>query len=290
MEKITFISSAGTIEIDNQNGSTLTGEKILRLNSFDGNSVKTRLDAVQCIDMPGQRVLSSVPDVKVCTAKISFAPVYAANNYTRCTGEAGMHYLRREVLRHFPLGENGTLIYTDEYDTYTITARLDEQPVVTVRDGYLCECTLMLTCDYPYWCKTIICEPHVITGGNYYVFEPPEYGDVASPVGGIVECLETIGYAPDGIYFQLLNTDVTVKRLNFRRQLAQGNVLEWSFLYNNEWSVKLNGEISTNSVYFGQYCEPCVSIPGSSKFRFNLLSSTGSVKVKLVYRNLFNVI
>ena len=288
MQKISYTTSAGTVEIDDVNVSSLGGERVFRLNDFDGNSGKTRIEAVNCIDMPGQRTLSVYPDVKTVTAKIAFAPVYLRGNRLRCTGAAGMYALRREVMRHFPLGENGTLTYTNSSGTYTITARLDEIPVVSVKDGYLCECTLMFTCDYPYWCKTVISEEQTVTAGGTVTFTPTQHGDVDSPVGGIVRCTQALsGAGQDGIFFQLYDQAYQAKCISFCKEMAANSTLEFSFLYNNKWSVLYNGQPSSDSVYFREYCEPCVSRPSGSTFVFDLWAASGGVSVKLVYHNLY---
>lgn len=280
MQRITYTTSLGTIAIDDVNVSTLAGEQVLRLNDFDGNSGKTRLETMQCIGLPGQKVLSSVLDVKTVTAKISFAPVYLNNNRRECTGAAGMHALRREVLKRFPLGINGTLEYTNDIDTYTISARIDQNPVVVTHDGYLCECTIMFTCDYPYWCKAITSEEQTITAGSSKIFVPPAYGDVASPIGGIIKCTHTMGEPTDGIYYRISNTDSYYKQVNFCEPLYSGSTRTFNLLYNNKWEVP-------GDVYFAEYCEPCVSYPTGSTFRFELLASSGSVDVKLIYYNLY---
>ena len=288
MQKISYTTSAGTVEIDDVNVSSLGGERVFRLNDFDGNSGKTRIEAVNCIDMPGQRTLSVYPDVKTVTAKIAFAPVYLRGNRLRCTGAAGMYALRREVMRHFPLGENGTLTYTNSSGTYTITARLDEIPVVSVKDGYLCECTLMFTCDYPYWCKQVKSAVQSVSAGNSATFVPTVHGDVASPVGGIVRCTQNFGDAgQDGIFFQLYDSVYQARCVSFCKDMTAGSTLEFSFLYNNKWTVLYNGSPATDSVYFREYSEPCINLPSGSTFVFDLWASSGSVNVQLVYNNLY---
>lgn len=279
MQRIKYTTALGVIEVDDVNVSSLTGEKVLQLNDFDGNSGKTRLETMQCIGLPGQKVLSSVLDVKTVTAKISFAPIFLQNNRRTCTGSQGMYTLRREVLKRFPLGESGTLEYTNDSGTYTITARIDQNPVVTMHDGYLCECTIMFTCDYPYWCRIITSEEQSVSGGGSAVFVPPSYGDVTSPIGGIIKCTQTLSGAVDGIYYQVSNVESWSRRVMFCDSLYAGRTYNFNLLYNNKWEVP-------GDVYFGEYCQPCVSYPGRSTFRFDLLSS-GSVDVKLIYYNLY---
>ncbi|MCM1335448.1 MAG: hypothetical protein NC084_12185 [Bacteroides sp.] len=280
MQKIRYTTSLGTIEIDDENTSSLTGEKILRLNDFDGNSGKTRLETMQCIGLPGQKVLSSVLDVKTVTAKIAFAPIYLRKNRPTCTGAKGMYALRREILKRFPLGEDGTLEYTNDSGVYTISARIDQTPIVTVHDGWLCDCTVMFTCDYPYWCRAVTSEKQTVSAGGSALFVPPSYGDVASPIGGILTCTETLSDPRDGIYYQIRNTDSTLRRVHFCRPISSGRSYQFNFLYNNEWVVP-------GDVYFAEYCEPCVSVPVRSSFRFDLLSAAGSLDVQLIYYNLY---
>lgn len=280
MQRITYTTSLGAITIDDVNVSSLTGEKILRLNDFDPNSGKTRLETMQCIGLPGQKVLSAVPDVKTVTAKISFAPVFVENNRRKCTGSAGMYNLRREILKRFPLGLTGTLEYANDSGIYTITARIDQNPVVIVHDGCFCECTVMFTCDYPYWCGAIMSEEQTIGGNSSAVFVPPAYGDVESPIGGIMTCTQTLQNPSQGIYYRIENVENWSRRVMFCDPLYQGRTNNFNLLYNNKWEVP-------GDVYFGEYCEPCVSYPNRSTFRFSVLATTGSVKVKLIYYNLY---
>ncbi len=280
MQKIKYTTSLGTIEVDDENISSLTGERILRLNDFDGNSGKTRLETMQCIGLPGQKVLSSTLDVKTVTAKISFAPIFLRNNRLTCTGEKGMYALRREILKRFPLGENGTLEYTNGNGTYTISARIDQTPIVTMHDGYFCDCNVMFTCDYPYWCRAVTSETQTVSAGGSALFVPPSYGDVASPIGGTLTCTETLSGPENGIYYRILNTDNSLRRVYFCRSIFSGRTYRFNFMYNNEWVVP-------GDVYFAEYCEPCISYPGKSTFKFDLLSAAGSLDVQLIYYNLY---
>jgi hypothetical protein len=288
MQKISFTTaSAGTIEFDDVNISSLNGERIFRLCDFDGNSQKTKSEAVQCIGMPGQRTLLTLPAVKTIMVKLAFAPVYVRNTRIVCTGTAGMYALRREVLRHFPLGESGTLIYNNDVGIYTITARLEEVPVVAVQPGCFCECTLYLTADYPYWCRPMYSEVQTVVSGSPAIFEPPEYGDIESPVGGIITCTQS--QLNDGEAGTLTNYEnqyaSRTKQIRFCRPLQAGETLTFSFLYNNEWSVLLNGSPASDFVYFEPGVTPCTSVPGKSTFRFTS-GGGGSLDVQLIYRNL----
>lgn len=306
MEKIKFVTGAGTIEIDNVNDSTVTGEKILRLGSFDGNSAKTRIQAVQCLGMAGQRSLSVLPDVKTVTADIAFAPVYLRNNHRICTGEAGMHTLRREVLKRFPLGQSGTLTYTNDAGSYDIQARIDENPVVTVKSGYLCECRLMFTCDYPYWSRTIKSEAITVSSGGSAELEALNLGDVASPISGTVLCLSDLGAVSEGVtdYFKLTEGGDTNRAIHFVKPLDQNEELFFSLEYGNEFVIKKRTRYSGGSysmwedasdfLDFPNEYEPChVRSPadgvGGTLFTFSL-NTSGSLKVQLDYHYLYTAI
>lgn len=290
MQKITYITSVGRIEIDDVNTSSIDGERVrcLRLNEFDGNSAKNRIEAVRCIDMPGQRTLSALPEVKTISAKISFAPISDIDGVLVCTGAEGMYRLRNEVLRHFPLGETATLVYINDNGFYTITARIDEKPVFTVKDGYLCECTMYFTADYPYWCKTLYSKTETVVTDSPAIFEPPEYGEIESPVGGMITCIQSQSNEGEtGTLVNFENQYVSrTKQIRFCRPLQAGEILTFSFLYNNEWSVLLNGSAASDFVYFDPGVKPCTSIPGQSTFKF-ISGGGGELAVQLIYRNLF---
>ena len=306
MEKIRFVTGIGTVEIDNVNVSTLTGEKILRLSSFDGNSAKTRVQAVQCIGMAGQRALSVLPDVKTVTADIAFAPIYLRNNRRVCTGPAGMYTLRREILKRFPLGLTGTLTYTNDVGEYEIQARVDEYPVITTKDGYLCECRIMFTCDYPYWCRTVQSTLVTVTGsGSTADFETLNLGDVASPISGTIRCLSDLGTPSEGNdYFTLIEDGSADSTIHFVKPLEQYDEIYFSLEYGNKFEVKkrLRYDDGTSTPWEDAYdyidfpaeYEPChirssAEGVGGTSFGFTLLTS-GSVEVQLVYHHLYTAI
>lgn len=295
MQRIKYTTSLGVIEVDDVNVSSLTGEKILRLNDFDGNSGKTRLETMQCIGLPGQRVLSSVLDVKTVTAKISFAPVFLRNNRLRCTGSQGMYTLRREILKRFPLGEDGTLEYTNDVGTYMISARIDQTPVVTMHDGYFCECTIMFTCDYPYWCRSCVSEKYSVNQSEPALIIPNSYGDVSSPISGTITCTETLSGLSDGYveHFILRDSKSSWRRLSFCKALTEGEMLSFSFGYNNEWNVMKSSDggeswiESVNYVYFTDWTAPPVSDPLVSSQFILELREAGSLDIILSFKNLY---
>ena len=299
MQKIRFTTvSAGTIEIDDVNISSLTGEKILRLSEFDGNSSKARIDAIKCIDMPGQRVISAIADVKTVMAKIAFAPVYLSENKLVCTGSPGMYNLRREVLKRFPLGETGTLTYINDAGSYEIRARIDEKPAVTVKSGYLCECTRLFSCDYPYWCRSSDSGKSSVVLNSPALITPDSYGDISSPVSGIITCTETLSGLPSGRleHFVLRDSAYNGRRISFCKALSQGEKLKFCFGYNNEWKVRKSVDGGStwsdaiNYVYFLEWTEPPESNPvNNTRFVFELFES-GALDVELSFMNLYTSI
>ena len=287
MQSIKFTTSAGSVVIDDRNSYSAAGERIFRLNDFDGNSAKTRIEAVNCINMPGQRVLETTADVKTVIAKISFAPVYYNNGWFGSAGDRGMYALRREVLRRFPLGAAGELVYTNDMAAYSIRARVDQIPVVTVKDGNLCECTIMFTCDYPYWSRAVDSSEESIFGSGTHLFIPPSYGDITSPLSGIITCTESMsGSGVNNIRFRIVDTENLFNRIDFCGSLLEGQVLKFNNGYNNEWTCSVNGIPNTSMIYYVDYVEPCAVIPNISKLRFDLLCS-GALNVKLTYHNLY---
>lgn len=304
MQKISFTTvSAGTIEIDDVNISSVSGEKILRLNRFDGGSAKTRTDSVQSIGMSGRRVISVTADVRTITAGISFAPVYTAGGRTALTGYAGMHRLRREVLKRFPLGETGTLRYTNDNEEYEIPARIDETPVVTVKDGFLCECELMFTADYPYWCRKVRSEKKTVSGSPIS-FSAANLGDLESPISGTILCTSDLGEVSAGDCFRLSEGGSANSSIHFVRPLVQYDELFFSLEYGNEFIVRKRinyGDGRTtdwtdayNYISFPTLYEPCRIRKNEERitgtvFYFSLFTS-GELEVQLTYNYLYNVI
>ena len=298
MQRITFTTIRGTVTVDDVNISTIAGEKIFRLDDFDGNSGKTRTDSVHCIEMPGQKTVSVTSDVKTVTAKISFAPVYMNNNIQRCAGAAGMFALRREVLKRFPLGESGTLEYTNDTGTYTIKARIDESPVIAMHDGYFCSCTIMFTCDYPYWCSSVKSSHYTVVSGTPAIITPAAYGDISSPVAGVITCISSLSGLQEGYleHFRLIDSSLTGYRVSFCKAMTAGDMLSFCFGYNNEWQVRksTNGGTSwanaSDYVYFTDWTAPPTSDPvRQNSLKFELLES-GSLDVQLEFLNLYTAV
>lgn len=303
MQKIVFTTSMGTAEIDDVNCSTVTGERILRLSGFDGNSKKNRLQTVQCIGMAGQRVLSALPEVQTVTADIAFAPVFLRNSRFVCTGAAGMYALRREVLSRFPLGVPGTLKYINDAGEYEIQARIDEVPLVSARNGYLCECRLSFTVDYPYWCRTVQSGTVTVSGGLPAVFTAVNLGDVESPVSGIIHCTSAMSAASPDCFTLTDGSSV----LHFVKPLAENEELWFSLEYGNEFIMKkrtfVEGQYYTpwtdayDYIDFPADYKPCrvgarrtvSGIPAATEFDFQLYSG-GACTVRLNYHYLFNAI
>lgn len=304
MQKIIFTTSMGSVEIGDVNCSSVTGEKILRLSGFDGNSKKNRLQAVQCIGMAGQRVLSALPEVQTVTADIAFAPVYWQNNRFICTGAPGMYALRREVLSRFPLGVPGTLKYINDAGEYEIQARIDEVPLVSVKSGHLCECRLSFTADYPYWSRTVQSDKKTVTGGGLAaVFDALDLGDAESPISGVIHCTSTMSAAsPDCFKLSGGGSDI-----HFVKPLSENEELWFSLEYGNELIVKkrihVEGSYVTawedayDHIDFPADYKPCRvgarqtvdGVPMATEFGFQLYSG-GACTVQLSYHYLFNAI
>lgn len=299
MQKIKFTTAAGSIEITDYNLSKIDGEAVrLHLNEFDANSTKMNVQAIKGIDMPGQAVLSSVPNVKTIVAKIAFAPIYMQNNRAVCTGTAGAQRLSREIMKYFPLGESGILEYTNANGTFEITARLDETPKITIKDGWYCECSLFLTADYPYWSRNITM-PAVTASPNVPAhIVPTEYGDISSPVSGLITCISDMSALAPGYVtaFWLKESNRPFHVIEFTKEMKAGDQLRFSLEYNNRFTVeyKLAGSSSftraSGYLYLTEFNVPCRNVPPNGEFDFEVLTSSGELQLELTLNNLYTFV
>ena len=295
MQKIKFSTSMGDVVINDVNSSHIGGAyRKLGLSEFDGNSQNLILNTIKCIDMPGQRTISTVRDAKAITAKITFAPLYYEENRLICRGERGMHELRREVLRLFPLGVKGTLEYTNDTGSYLIAARLDESPKITVKEGYFCECTLIFTADYPYWSRTVSSGVYSAKADEPATIISEEWGDTESPVSGLITCTEETGASG----FRLQNVNKS-GRIDFYGAMKVGQQLSFSLEYNNELVVSTryleNGSYGPWFSAYERLCytelwPPCRNGTAPTEFLFSVLSSSGALDIELNFHNLFTAV
>ena len=296
MQKIKFITSIGTVEIDDVNTSSIGGEyRKLWLSDFDGNSQNLILNTVRCIGMDGQRTISAVRDTKIITADITFTPLYYENNRLICRGERGMHELRREILRLFPLGVSGILEYSNDSGNFQIGARIDEAPKITVRDGWLCECKILFTADYPYWSKTVVSDSYEVTAGESVTITSEAYGDMESPVSGIITCIEALGESDSGVYFALENADGN-NAIRFVKPMTEGQQLKFSLEFNNKFEIltRLDEDSEWVNAYeylrYSELWQPCRNRAAPTDFKFSVFSDTGKLGIVLNYHNLFTAI
>ncbi len=294
MQKIKYTTSMGEVVINDVNSSHIGGAyRKLGLSEFDGNSQNLIVNAVKCIGMNGQRTVSATRDTKVVTATITFAPLYYEENYLICRGERGMHELRREVLKLFPLGVPGILEYTNDCGTYQIGARLDESPKVTVRNGWFCECRLIFTADYPFWSRTATSDVFTATAGEPATITSEVFGDIESPVSGFITCTEALSTETLSRYFSL-TTDKG--RIDFVKPMAEGQQLKFSLEFDNKLEIMTryrtdNGygkwENAYKYLYYTEKVDPCRNGTATTEFLFSVLSATGTLEIQLNYHNLF---
>lgn len=295
MQQITFTSSFGTVKINDCNTSDMNGVwNKLWLNDFDGNSQALSTDAVECIGIPGQRVLYSAPKAKNITAKIGFAPLYRSQNAIICTGEEGKYRLRRELLKLFPLGEVGELIYSNSYGKYRIRARLSEVPKVNYVAGAYAEATLNFIADYPYWTYPLAkSEEVVVTASSNGVIIPTRSGDISSPVEVIVECTETITASDNySRRLKIAHTNVIgayLQGVNCYVDIPAGTVLKYDIGTTGElvcYKKNASGSWEQAPEYWSiQGYERNVS-NNTLLEPFSIVVSSGVAKVKIIYHDI----
>lgn len=297
MQQITFTTSAGTVVVNDCDTSAVNGTWCrLWLNEFDGNSQALNTDTVECIGIPGQRVINSIPRAKTITAKIGFAPLYRSQNAIICTGERGMYKLRRELLNLFPLGEVGELNYKNNFGEYRIKARLAEVPRVSCTAGVWAEATLTLVADYPYWTFPLTESPEItLSAGTTGIITPTKKGDIDSPIEIIVECTENISGDYDQSRIKiahLSDIDSYLLGVNCCVDITAGVKLKFSIGIDGElmsyrwWYTKWIGWPTALTVR-GHEREVC-NTTALEPFGFSI--SSGAAKAKIIYHNIVTAI
>lgn len=292
MQEITFQTSAGTVTINDCGTSSINGRTcLLWLNDFDGNSLGQRLDAIECIDIPGQKVLSMTPKPRTIVLKIGFAPICREQGAAVCGGEAGKHLLRREILRAFPLGEEGTLFYRNNAGSYRIAARPDEIPKISYPAGVWAEATIYLTADYPYWTYPLTESPEVtVTPSDPGIITSTAFGDIESPIEVIVRCTEEISASGGGLRLKLFTNeaDSYLLGVNCYTDIPAGTTIKYDIGTKGElMSYRLVGDTWVTApqywTFMGYERRVC---NGTSATDFHVRISSGSAAVKIIYHNI----
>ncbi len=295
MQQITFISSMGEVIINDCDTSSVNGQwEFLWLNEFDGNSQALRTDAVECIGIPGQRLLNAVPSAKTITAKIGFAPLYRSENAIVCTGDKGKYKLRRELLKLFPLGEVGELIYKNSFGEYRIKARLAEVPRPIHSGGGWVEATLTLVADYPYWTYPLTESPEIsLEAGATNIIMPVSGGDIDSPIEVILNCTADITGSRTFKIAHADQMDVGLLGVNCYAPISAGTTLKYDIGTNGALACyKLNSSGSWVAApeYWGingyerLVCNTPVPEP------FGLLIPSGAATAKIIYHDIVTAI
>ena len=297
MQQITFTTSAGTVIINDCDTSAVNGTWCrLWLNDFDGNSQALNTDTVECVGIPGQRVINSVPRARTITAKIGFAPLYRAQNAIICTSEQGKYKLRRELLRLFPLGEVGELNYKNSFGEYRIKARLSEVPRISYTAGAWAEATLTLIADYPYWTYPLTESPEItLSAGTTGIITPTKKGDIDSPVEIIIECTEAITGSSTVRQLKiahLANMETYLHGVNCYVDIGTGTKLKYDIGTNGElmcYEMKSGNWVAAPDFWSIQGYERRVCNTTSLK-PFGFAISSGAAKAKIIYHNIVTAI
>lgn len=292
MQEITFSTDSGTITINDCGTSSVNGKQcLLWLNDFDGNSLSQRLDAIECIDIPGQKVLSATPKPRTIVLKIGFVPIDREQGAAVCRGEAGKHLLRREILRVFPLGEEGALFYRNNAGSYQITARLDEIPRISYTAGAWAEATVYLTADYPYWTYPLTESPEVIvTPSDPGIITSTAFGDIESPVEVIVKCTESISASGGGLRLKIFinDADSYLLGVNCYADIPAGTTIKYNIGAQGElMSYHLVEDTWVSApqywTFMGYERRVCNGISATD---FKARISSGSAAAKIIYHNI----
>lgn len=146
MQRITFTTVSGkSTTITDVNTSKRSNGTYLpvHLVGFDPNSVAGMPEAYERTGQDGAGIYGAKLGVRSIQVDLAFVP--------QTGGEKDMYDLRREVLKAFPINEQGLLTYNNGGDEYQINCMLTEYPAIERRTGKLCTTTIYLTAYGPHW-------------------------------------------------------------------------------------------------------------------------------------------
>lgn len=295
MQQITFTTSRGIATINDCDTSAINGDWTrIWLNEFDGNSQALNVDTVECIGIPGQRVINSIPRAKPITAKIGFAPLYRYENAIICTGDRGKYKLRRELLKLFSLGEVGELKYKNSFGEYRIKARLAEVPRLGYSEGAWAEATLSLVADYPYWTYPLEESPEtILEAGVTNIITPSTSGDIDSPIEIILNCTEDITGTRTFKIAHTKQMSTGLLGVNCYEPIPAGATLKYDVgTKGNLMCYKLNSSGSWVAApeYWGINGYERLVCNTTEREPFGLLIPSGAATAKIVYHNIVTAI
>lgn len=301
MQKITFETENGTIILSDSDNGSVNGKWCrLWLNDFDGNSLSLDVNSVNCLDIPGQKTISTTPAARTITLKIGFMPLYRENGALICTGEIGKHELRREVLKLFPPGVSGRLTYANDSGKWHITAWVSEAPKVSYTTRLWAEASVYFTVDYPFWeLPEIESEAVTVSAGGKALITAPSSGDIASPLEIFVQVLQSAVGNGDAVFRCAAcpdgkNPDV-FQSVRCMRDIPAGTLLRYDAGINGVTmcSKKEGGYWypAPEYIYFVEYEGELRNGITPTTFEVAMpFASSGQIKAHLVFHNLVTAI
>jgi len=290
MQELIITGSRGVIVLSDRNTSKIGEEWApLVLHDFDPNSVSTKQDTMNCIDMNGQHTIGSLVDAKPISFSIAFSGEYMQSAERKGGGEAKMFEYRRKILTLIPVNEVVSLDYYNGVEHYFINARLTEIPVFNAV-GSLCSARFIMTADFPFWSREFTSPIYTATTGMPVNVTITTGGDIDSPIIGTFTCIQPIIGNTSGVFFTLRKNGTNVL-MSFVKNLTVGQKLVFNSGMNNEVWVKLIETDGTEKFanHYVRYRDSAVltNNVGVTQWQLDLFGTSGSLSVQMQYQNLY---
>lgn len=298
MQTLQFKTNGENIILSDLGQSTINGEAVpIVLYSFDPNSISISTDTVRCIGMPGQHTVSTTVNPRTLTVTVTYNGIAEAVGEQRLKdSEAAMYILRRKLLKAFPLGTKGELAFSNANGTYYLDAYVTEYPVVEKITGTLCKATLYFTADYPYWHQSVREETIELEAGDGWRVNPPQKGDLLSPLLFEVRCLEEItGIGTGEPYFTMWLDGADNQGVKIVKPLEENQSIVCSTGLNNEVYAELRSYYSSGDYYSSKngsnyvefYFRSDPALYPAYEYVFSAGGTGGKFLLDITYQNIF---
>ena len=298
MQTLQFKTNGENIILSDLGQSTINGEAVpIVLYSFDPNSISVSADTVKCIGMSGQHTISTSVNPRTLMVTVTYNGIAEAVGERRFKDtEAAMYALRRKLLKAFPLGTKGELVYTNANGTYYLDAYVTEYPVIEKITGTLCKATLYLTADYPYWHQSVQEETIELKAGGGWRVIPTLKGDLLSPLLFEVKCLEKItGIRTGEPYFTMWLDGADNQEVRIVKPLEKNQSIVCSTGLNNEVYAELRSYYDNSDYYTPEngsnyvefYFRRNPALYPAYEYVFSAGGTGGKFQLDITYQNIF---
>jgi hypothetical protein len=291
MQELKILHRMQSISFSDRNTSQIDGQPArISLVDIDTNSVSTRQDTLQCVDMHGQHTVGSLVEPRTISFTISFSGEYYQNGRIAGGGEAKMRETRRAIIQRLFLNENVLVQYTRDGETYSILARTSEIPVFNTI-GSLCSAQIYMTADYPFWTKGFNPQPVTVTPSSSGLLIVENNGDFDCPLELRITCNQPITGASDNELFVIKEMPTDTPAITLVKSMNAREVLSINSGMDNETWVNIGDqsavETPANNYVRHSYITPLTNFVGTNIWELEILGRSGSLTCEMYYKELY---